>query len=75
MWTALVSAAFVTALLLSSLLLHYSGGQGRLKGVDWVGPTERILYDLRVRSRGSMPLSGQVGILNIDDATLQKLGT
>jgi adenylate cyclase len=78
-WRALVSISpLKIALILMMFFLgfqwrHYSNDK-RSQKLDWVGILESNLIDIRFKLRGARPVSGQVGILAIDEQSVAKFG-
>jgi adenylate cyclase len=63
----------VMFLFLGSLVRHYQMPRGA-RNLDWVGTLERILLDTRFQLRGPRPVSGQTGILAIDEQSVARFG-
>ncbi len=61
----------ITGVCLSLLIQHYrKGGSSE----DLIGSMENRLLDMRFKFRGTLPPTGKVGILAIDEKTLTKFG-
>jgi adenylate cyclase len=59
---------------IGGLVRHYQQPKKRSAGMDWVGTLERIAVDARFKSRGARPVSGDVGVLAIDEESVAKFG-
>lgn len=71
--TPLKIALLVMAICTSSLVRHYQMPRGP-GNIDWVGILERQLLDIRFKLRGPRPVSGDVGVLAVDEQSVAKFG-
>lgn len=60
----------ITAISVISLFNHHRG----TSTIDWVERLENAFSDIRFRMRGEIPPSGKVGVLAIDEKSIQKFG-
>lgn len=67
-------ALLVMALCFFATVKHYRSQRTVDENLDWVGTLERALLDMRFRLRGPRPVSGEIGVLAIDDAAISKFG-
>lgn len=57
-----------------ALINHYRSQRSGEGGIDAVGMMERALLDTRFRLRGEKKVSGEVGVLAIDEKSISKFG-
>ncbi|MBX9703245.1 MAG: CHASE2 domain-containing protein, partial [Silvanigrellaceae bacterium] len=62
---------FIMLCSITMLLRHYNLSH---QSIDIIGEIERKILDLRFKLRGEMPLSGKVGVLAADDASIEEFG-
>lgn len=66
-------SCLVMAACIVSVVRHYQLPR-ESRGLDWVGTLERTLLDVRFKLRGARPVSGDVGVLAIDEQSVAKFG-
>jgi adenylate cyclase len=59
---------------LVSLLRHFQLPRDADARFDWVGVSERTLFDVRFKLRGNRPVSGEIGILAADEKSVAQFG-
>ena len=74
-------AAWHLGVLIMFVFLTLIIRHARLKEIDpsaasesFVGVVDKTIFDLRLRARGTRPMSGRVGILAIDEKSIAKFG-
>lgn len=68
--SSLKLAMIITVFAVFSLFKHHRG----TLGIDWVERLENAFLDIRFRLRGDIEPSGKVGILEIDETSVQQFG-
>jgi adenylate cyclase len=68
-------SALVFLFFLTGLVGHYrTKAEHKGSGLDWTGRLENTFLDMRFHIRGELKPSGHVGVLAIDEASLQRFG-